>query len=243
MILTLAGMHRSGTSMLARYLHHSGISMGRDLYEDRSTNPYGHYEDVDFLKLQREELARAFDGQDYLVHGDLTPSAGFLDGARRLLEARKAEYGARSWGWKDPRTTLFLEHWKQLEPELRVLGVVRDPRRVVASPCGRLHGYWSFRKKELFLKTCTHYNTMLADFAERHRDSAVVLSLEALVENPGTTLELLSDALNHPFDATLFREQYDPGVISRMRRASLLLHRGSVRAAEASHERLKALSP
>jgi len=53
--------------MLAGYLHHAGIDMGERLHVDLVTNPYGHYEDLAFLELQRGELARAFDGEDYLV--------------------------------------------------------------------------------------------------------------------------------------------------------------------------------
>jgi len=242
MILAVAGMHRSGTSMLARYLHHAGISMGGELYEDRRTNPYGHYEDIEFLTLQRRELAKVFGGQDYLVHEEFTPSEAFLEEAARLLERRKAAHGDRSWGWKDPRTTLFLEAWRGLCPEIRVVAVVRDPRRVVSSLCARLHGYTSVRKKELFLRTYTHYNAKLLAFRERHPASTVVLSLERLTSDPAEVLGELSAALDRRFDPEAFRNLFDPKVLSRVRRASLFLNRGRLREADAVHERLCALS-
>jgi hypothetical protein len=242
MILAVAGMHRSGTSMLARYLHHAGICMGTELYEDRTTNPYGHYEDVEFLTLQRRELARAFDGEDYLVHRDFVPSEEFLEGARRLLEARRSEFGSRSWGWKDPRTTLFLDEWKRLEPDLLVVALVREPRRVVDSLCARLRGYRSIRKKELFLRTYAHYNAKIVRFLERHPGGALVLSLERLVEDPSGALGKLSDASGHRFDPALFRELFDPKVLSRKRRAALFLNRRGLREAEAIHRELVSAS-
>ena len=93
--------------MFARFLHHAGIDMGERLYSDLTTNPYGHYEDLDFLTLQRLELARAFDGEDYLVAEDFPLAEGFRESARELLERRQADADG-AWGWKDPRTSVFL---------------------------------------------------------------------------------------------------------------------------------------
>lgn len=242
MIVAVAGMHRSGTSMFARYLHRIGINMGEELYHDRTTNPYGHYEDLDFLNLQRRELARAFRGEDYLVTEDFVPSPSFLEGARRLMDRKRGRYGDRHWGWKDPRTTLFLETWKEVCPELRVAALVRSPHRVVNSLCARLRGYFSIRKKERFLKTYTHYNSALLKFIERHAGSVAVLSLERLIFDPEGVLAGLGGVLDYRFDAAVFQALFDAGALSRVRKASLLWNRRSLKAAEAVHARLCDLS-
>src|SRR5690348_8758134 len=49
----VAGMHRSGTSMVAGILAKGGIAMGRELLSGDAANPAGYFEDIAFLELQR----------------------------------------------------------------------------------------------------------------------------------------------------------------------------------------------
>ena len=239
MIVALAGMHRSGTSMMARYLHHVGIHMGDEFYVETITNPYGHYEDLDFLNLQRNELAGAFGGQDYLVTEDFEPSEEFKREARALLEKKKESNQGRPWGWKDPRTTLFLEQWRELEPELRVLAMVRNPRKVVDSLCARLRGYFSVKKKELFLRTYTHYNAKILEFSKHHPESCHVVFLERLTDDPEAVLDRLSRVLAHPCGAETFGDLFDSRVMSRTRNALLLFNRKSLKDAEDIYRRVR----
>jgi len=239
MIVAIAGMHRSGTSLFARYLHRIGIRMGDDLYVEKRTNPYGHYEDLDFLTLQREEIAAAFDGQDYLVAGDFVPSRDFEERAAALAQRKKDRYGGRPWGWKDPRTTLFLESWLRILPELRVVAMLRRPEPVVSSLCARLRAYYSIPGKNRFLRTYTHYNTKILDFVGRHRDRAAVVSLERLAADPEAVLEKVSAFLDYGCDPGTFRELFDPRVLSRVRKASLILNRKELARARSIHRSLQ----
>jgi hypothetical protein len=237
-IVAVAGMHRSGTSMFASYLHAVGISMGEELYVDRTTNPYGHYEDLDFLGLQRRELARACGGEDYLVTRDFRPSAEFLAGSRRLLEARRARHPDTPWGWKDPRTTLFLDTWRELIADLRVVAMLRPPRLVTSSLCARLGAYHSVPRMRLFLRTYTHYNRALLAHLERHPRHVSIVSVERLIADPERVLGGLGEALGHPCPVEPFRATYDPEVMSKVRPAILWLNRGALREAEAVHAAL-----
>jgi hypothetical protein len=205
---------------------------------DTRTNPYGHYEDLDFLNLQREELARAIQGEDYLVTEDFSPSGAFLEKAKRLVEAKKKRYGDRPWGWKDPRTTLFLEPWKSLIPDLRILALLRPPRLVVNSLCARLRGYFSMKKKDLYLRTYTHYNRRIHDFMSAHPEEALVIPLARLITDPDEVLEKLGEALNFLCDPGTFRELYDAAAMSRPRRAWLFFNGKALREAEAVYGRL-----
>ena len=238
LVVAVAGMHRSGTSMFARFLHHSGILMGERLHVDRITNPYGHYEDLEFLDLQRAEIARAFAGEDFLVAEEFVPSRSFMEDARRLAERKRQQHSGRPWGWKDPRTTLFLREWKELLPELRVVALVRSPRSVLNSLCRRMRAYFSVRRKNHLLRTYTHYNCCLEQYLDSHPESAFLLSLEQLLANPEEKLSLLGTALGHPLDPESFRSMFDPNAMERSRRASVLLHRSCLEEATLVHERL-----
>jgi len=56
-ILVIAGMHRSGTSLLAALASEAGFDMGARLLAAGPGNPGGHFEDLDFLELHDAALA------------------------------------------------------------------------------------------------------------------------------------------------------------------------------------------
>src|SRR5438309_1446215 len=58
-VLIVAGMHRSGTSLLASLLHRGGCPMGAEMLPADSNNRLGYFEDVEFLDLNRRMLAAA----------------------------------------------------------------------------------------------------------------------------------------------------------------------------------------
>ena len=53
-----------------------------------------------------------------------------LERARALLEMN---FGESPLGFKDPRTLLVVEGWKQVFPEIQFVGVVRHPNAVALS--------------------------------------------------------------------------------------------------------------
>ena len=57
--IVILGMHRSGTSMLAGILEKLGISMGKSTIEKSINNPFGYFEDYEFLDLNQRILKDA----------------------------------------------------------------------------------------------------------------------------------------------------------------------------------------
>lgn len=103
------GVHRSGTSMIAGVLHKLGVDMGAHLLGADSSNPYGHWEDMEASKINRRILREA--GGDWrhvpteqsiaAVRMD-QPIAAFID---------KRETQHEVWGMKDPRLALTIRQW------------------------------------------------------------------------------------------------------------------------------------
>lgn len=134
--VAIVGMHRSGTSMVAKLLQRAGLNLGEeaDLMPPAEENPEGFYEHLQFVKLNDEVLNVAGAGWD------CPPAAGFnwddaaLDSfrarARRLANPLEDRL---PWGWKDPRTSLTLPFWRSAFGPLRVVAVVRNPLEVVTS--------------------------------------------------------------------------------------------------------------
>jgi hypothetical protein len=129
--LVITGMHRSGTSLAASAMQQAGVDIGHDLIGVGHGNRRGHFEDWDFHRLHEAMLAAA--GQScFTAAGDLSPppDSPFEERARSLVAVRS---GLELWGWKDPRSCLFLELWDALLPAASYLMVYRHPVDVALS--------------------------------------------------------------------------------------------------------------
>src|SRR5215212_8323769 len=112
MPVVITGMHRSGTSMVSRLLHDSGLDLGApdDLIPASPDNPDGHWEHIAIVQLNDEILNSFGGGWDCPPPADadyrrLADVPRFRDRA----EAVVAQFRNREpWGWKDPRTSLTL---------------------------------------------------------------------------------------------------------------------------------------
>ena len=134
--LCIAGMHRSGTSMVARLLQACGLFLGREeeLGFD-SNNGEPHYENVRFVELNDEILSR-LDGSwnnppEFPAGWETMPEvAALTQQARKLIKRLTVQ---PYWGWKDPRNSLTLPFWRRIIPELKLIICLRNPLEVAHS--------------------------------------------------------------------------------------------------------------
>jgi hypothetical protein len=96
-----------------------GVFVGARLVGADATNPYGHFEDCDFLQLNAA----------FLRHG--LSRAEWAESVRRLIEKRRA-LGV-PWGWKDPRTCNLLRDYLEFFNDPRFVRCVRAPEQIEAS--------------------------------------------------------------------------------------------------------------
>ncbi len=169
----LTGMHRSGTTLLARLLDQLGLFLGQRLES--------HHESVFFLRLNELILRQArasWDRSDpiheFLQNPEIVQmTLRCLE--RDLLSWRAREYLGwwnwlryrslarwdRPWGWKDPRTVLTLPLWVELFPDAKIIFIVRHGVDVAQSLVVREHRYFQwqqerFRKAFYRLSRRTH---------------------------------------------------------------------------------------
>jgi hypothetical protein len=137
MPICVAGMHRSGTSLVARLLAASGVYAGSraELVEPAPDNPEGFGESLPFLRLNDAVLARLggfWDRPPAMPPGwAVSPRLSSLRRDAATLIARFR--GQEPWFWKDPRNSLTVAFWREVIPDLRVVVCVRSPQEVVAS--------------------------------------------------------------------------------------------------------------
>jgi Sulfotransferase family len=137
----IIGMHRSGTSMVARLLQQAGLYLGPEdrLLSPDSANPDGHFEHTGFLEINNALLQRLGDSWDVPPRME----AGWeldasLEDIRDKARSLVTTFQDKSpWGWKEPRTTILLPFWNSIISNLRFVICVRSPLDVAKSLTSR----------------------------------------------------------------------------------------------------------
>jgi hypothetical protein len=133
----ICGMHRSGTSMVARLLNLCGVHLGlqSDMMPPLPDNPEGYWEHVKLVALNNDLLAQLGGGWDYPPP---IPSSWCEDDdlvrLRRQADVILDELrGYELWGWKDPRSSLLADFWLTIQPDLKFVICLRHPLEVAES--------------------------------------------------------------------------------------------------------------
>lgn len=128
MRVVILGMHKSGTTLIARILHESGIAMGQ-FDPEVGYDEGNHYEREEFNAINRAVLGHPNVRSFEVVNSPVSPvPTGLEERARQQVEQLDERHAA--WGFKDPRTCLTFSFWRELLPEARVIVVHRHPGEV-----------------------------------------------------------------------------------------------------------------
>lgn len=136
----LLGMHRSGTSAVARGLAALGVYLGNDFLDAQPENPTGYWEDRNIVELD-DRVLQALG----LKWDDTAPIAPARLERRRIRKLRReaVAYVERTfaprpvWGFKDPRAIRILPFWSAALAAGRAddsyVVAIRNPLSVAAS--------------------------------------------------------------------------------------------------------------
>jgi len=250
--LVLTGMHRSGTSLVARLFIEAGVDLGRELLGTGEHNLAGHFEDQDFLSFHEHVLIARDPSKRVLWEPphDLAWSTSERERAAQIVRAR---VGGAPWGWKDPRTVLFLESWRELLPNATFCLLFRSPEQVVSSlrrrrdrnlivkvlgkslTRGERRGPFRYRRA---IQAWLRYNERILCFADAHPERTVLIELETLLESP----KPLFERLEHDFDLSLtipWDRAYDAQLLSTHPHPRVVKMLAKYPEAAALHARLR----
>lgn len=208
-VLIVTGMHRSGTSLAASLLQSSGVFIGDRLMEGGTGNLKGHFEDWDFVDLHRDCLiAHAVNREGWTTTVDFNFSGEYLARAKNLIR-RRIEYPI--WGWKDPRSTLFLNSWQELIPQAKFVFIYRSPWDVVDSLFRRGDAIFK-TTPEIAIDTWISYNQAILQFCSQTERPWLLLRIEDVMQHPQFVINSINHqlGLNLPapqnlYDDTLFQ--------------------------------------
>lgn len=208
--LIVVGMHRSGTSFVASLLHAAGVDMGSRLMPPARGNERGHFENMDFVEFHMRELRLT--GHDDAGWAALATLKLPEDAASEAHEIIKTSARSAAWGWKDPRTTLFLDFWASIVPDANYLYIYREPTEVIDSLYRR--GDESIQlSPELAARAYLIHNEMMLRDAREHRERSIIANVSAIARDPEQFLMAVAEkfdvALNahapSPFEGELMR--------------------------------------
>jgi hypothetical protein len=241
-VLVVAGMHRSGTSLVSQWLHSCGLHLGEVLLGADIGNVEGHFEDVDFYRFHEDTLeANQLSKYGWVDH-PITSLTPYQQEKLKSIIALKNKMNSQ-WGWKDPRTCLFLSHYKQLLPEAYYLVVIRDYRSTVSSLIIRdfkhhevkyLSRKWfsrmiwkNFRREkrlrkfyrdlsEFYLRVCVGYNQqILKHIQSLDPGKCAVIDYKGLYENDKAIFSQLKDDWQFDLNYSDFKKIFKENLLNQ----------------------------
>lgn len=235
--IIVAGMHRSGTSVVAGCVNAAGVAVGAPLLPPADDNPKGFFEHLDVVNLHD-----AFLGELGLLWSDpivevQAPSpqvrAAWVAKIRELyVRIASAERGV--FMFKDPRSTRFLDLWAEALAELGVkpafLVCVRNPQGVVNSLVRRdrlspahAEALWAFENAlitkhvEAHTHTIVDYSAFLQAPAHTLTQAFANLDLTGFQTDEGTLSAVVERTLDHSKGAAFPLHQTTLNLADRLR--------------------------
>jgi hypothetical protein len=121
-------MHRSGTSCLAGSLEEAGLHLG-EVFRVGRHNLRGNRENGRIMSLQEAVLVHS--GGSW---SEPPKQVTWTDAHRSDRDGIIRSYGDASiWGFKDPRTILAIDFWREVLPNMMTVGTLRHPLCVADS--------------------------------------------------------------------------------------------------------------
>lgn len=199
--ICILGMHRSGTSAIAGAINQLGVYFGNpdDMMTPLAENPEGFWERHDLVYIHDtilHKLKREWDCAIPLPvqwHFSAEMRSDWIE-LNNLIKKEFIDHAC--WGWKDPRTALLMDIWKDilknLNIELNCIYVYRNPIDVANSlakrdsfPHEKSYGIWM------------NYN--LAAINATIGLPVVFLSYESFLQDCQSELKRCADLLNIPW--------------------------------------------
>ena len=206
--IIIAGMHRSGTSVLALILQKIGVDIGHRLIKPDNYNPDGYGEEQFIVEINRKALRRSTQkcsecwsdwgwskSQSSLPirHSDEL----WRNQARQYLNRRSNNN--YFWGWKDPRNSLFLEDWIEIEPHSKVIGIYRYPWEMI-SALQRIEPKVFLSHPSWGLEIWNQYNNHLLSFYQKHPGHSILINSSTLMQNPIALLDTIKRKWGWPLN-------------------------------------------
>jgi hypothetical protein len=129
-----------------------------------------------------------------------------------LIEARK---NWSQWGWKDPRTTLFLNFWVDINEQIRFLFIFREPLQVVDSLIRRGRDPIVSQKPVVALQSWLVYNRQILSCFKQYPARSILIEVEDFIENPSYLAVTLAHQFQFEIEPVPLENMFSAGSFKR----------------------------
>jgi hypothetical protein len=177
-IFIITGMHRSGTSLTASLMQSAGVHIGEKLMGASPSNRKGHFENLDFVSFHEYALrCQGISQEGWTIQKNIQTPQQLLDKAKLIIAENER---SDCWGWKDPRTTLFLDLWRNLLPQAYFIFTYRSPWEVIDSLYRRGDEIF-YSNPQYALQIWMHYNKIILEFHNQFKEQSILLNTETII--------------------------------------------------------------
>lgn len=234
-LVFVIGMHRSGTSVVARLANLLGMNISRSLISSDSNNEQGYWEPIEIVNLNEKILSSLksswFDPSPLPIERLLTCAEGQL-GVRATEILLKELSGGNKWVFKDPRFCRLFPFWhailKKIGIEPSILIPCRHPEEVAAS---------LFKRDKIPIEMGLHIwivNTLEAEFYTRGLRRSFV-SYDSILNDWKTTMRGAGEEIGLDWSRPSY--QVNSAVMSYLKK-ELCHHRREANLKNSEHGRL-----
>jgi hypothetical protein len=198
----VTGMHRSGTSAVARLVQELGADVGSNLLPATEGNVFGHFEEAAFIRFHDQLIERLFPKRAPFCEWLPLSNAEVIYTEADRAEARsiwQAHQAAGGNAWKDPRTSLFLDLWTGTLPDAKVIICLRHPYQVHRSLLRRGEPFLHVDYSAAILGWTVYNQRILQAVSALPEGSFIVVDVESAFREPRPLAEGLARFLGRPF--------------------------------------------
>ncbi len=184
--IVVLGTGRSGTSAIAGILHHLGVHMGDVFVAADTTNPYGHFEDIDFVQTHRNVIMQNMSSVQ----------------ATQLLKSlwdkkiSAAQQSNARWGFKDPMTTNLTHFYLNNGFEMDIIWAYRDFSEVEKS------SFKAYRWTPEVTQDRLNIRMKIMEDLEKNRRIALKVDFNTLLQQPAQIIaEIIRTFDLHPTES------------------------------------------
>ena len=195
--ILIVGMHRSGTSVLARGLQALGVSIGDNLLPGNEWNPKGYFEHADIVGLNDALLGfvgKRWDSLALPPWEEMEPLfEPYKPQALALLEKDFA--GQALFSIKDPRASRLMPFWQSVFASAGIRDSYVIALRTPGSVARSLSARNGFKPEKSCLLWLQHLVCAIRDTQGKAR---VVVDYDALMADPAAQLRRIAATLELP---------------------------------------------
>lgn len=244
--LVITGSPFSGASIAADVLFRSGLDIGERLNPPNLSDAAGFFTDADFVEFHGKILdAGRVDLARPSTWGGIRMGEAHTEEADGLVRRRCAKRGP--WGWKDPRTVLFLEPWNERLPDARWVFVYRDPAfaawSMITRPAAEEMAPTPLRRARMALRVWSEYNRRIVAFVRDAGDRSLLLKAPDDFSDDGAEAlgRVLRERWGYELGAIDYRDVFRPHLIKKRAPRWLRLLAGADPACRRTREDLEGL--